>query len=226
MLDPLTARSKSCPSHLLNHVFIIIVPSRTAIRCCSLPRGIRCASSIPIVVHLSVQLLLRLPRASLDHDVALFIRPGGPLALATLTRPQTTASAPRTTTTRRAAAAALALTWDVTVDAFGIGKAPAATIPGATGRVVTCRARTSCALDTVKQAPPGTLDKVKRIAWRLGARQEAEFDWLAARVGSVELCDGFSGVLYVVVGDKGDATAAVLAVIENLDAGDWSDALE
>lgn len=82
------------------------------------------------------------------------------------------------------------------------------------------------AFDTVKEAARGALDGIERVAPSRARRNECKADGLAVCVGTVEFAASDPCIGKAAVGYKGNALAAVTAVVEQARIVDGANALE
>lgn len=222
---------------LLNHIHIVIPSSsrssrRNLLRLILNSLLIRSSSTsirrtTPVILHLLVELLLRLARPAISRLVPV-------IATASSSSSISSVSACRRSSALAGDVAIDVLRWwlgDVTAAANRSSTTAAAPALSAFGTLRAQTARIPGPFDTVEKAASRSLHIVEGVAVLLSssasaAGDECEADGLALGVCAVEFADCGFGVAEAVVGYVGDAFGATGAVVDQGEVEDGADSSE
>lgn len=222
---------------LLNHIHIVIPSSsrssrRNLLRLILNSLLIRNSSTsirrtTPVILHLLVELLLRLARPAISRLVPV-------IATASSSSSISSVSACRRSSALAGDVAIDVLRWwlgDVTAAANRSSTTAAAPALSAFGTLRAQTARIPGPFDTVEKAASRSLHIVEGVAVLLSssasaAGDECEADGLALGVCAVEFADCGFGVAEAVVGYVGDAFGATGAVVDQGEVEDGADSSE
>lgn len=222
---------------LLNHIHIVIPSSsrssrRNLLRLILNSLLIRSSSTsirrtTPVILHLLVELLLRLARPAISRLVPV-------IATASSSSSISSVSACRRSSALAGDVAIDVLRWwlgDVTAAANRSSTTAAAPALSAFGTLRAQTARIPGPFDTVEKAASRSLHIVEGVAVLLSssasaAGDECEADGLALGVCAVEFADCGFGVAEAVVGYVGDAFGAAGAVVDQGEVEDGADSSE
>lgn len=223
---------------LLNHIHIVIPSSsrssrRNLLRLILNSLLIRSSSTsirrtTPVILHLLVELLLRLARPAISRLVPVIA------TASSSSSPVSSVSACRRSSALAGDVAIDVLRWwlgDVTAAANRSSTTAAAPALSAFGTLRAQTARIPGPFDTVEKAASRSLHFVEGVAVLLSssasaAGDECEADGLALGVCAVEFADCGFGVAEAVVGYVGDAFGAAGAVVDQGEVEDGADSSE
>ena len=205
------------------------------------PRTLPALPIPPIIIHLRIQLILRLLRPAPDHRPALLIRPptappsptptssssssSPPALLPPRSRtPSTLPRRPTPTARRRRPRPRHIAVQAVGHAAAGAGGITAVAAPAAAAVAVAAVVPSATAVQALEEAPLRALEPVEEAAALAGVsarrrggrlRHDGDLDREAVGVLAVVVGDGVAGVAVVFVGDEGGAEGAAGAVVED-----------